>query len=258
MKYCPKCQTLSEPADPPACVACGTVLLSTDEMSREDLDRTAVLTYCDSPEEASVLKAALEGEGVHAMVEDEALMGLFPPYGDPLNLGPRVVVRLGDADAALDFLRRKQAGDLTVTDSDVEAAEAEELPADESRGEAEDAHSCPTCGAPLVPLAELSEEEQDQIVVLKWCENIEEAQVLRAALSGMGIDSVVEDETIISTGTNAYNGKGGATDTRVLVNRRDAEAALDFLRSKEAGELAITDEDVSAEQEGDPTDGPKV
>ncbi len=118
--------------------------------------------------------------------------------------------------------------------------------------------ACPACGTVLLATDVLPEEELDRPVVLKWCENIEEAEVLKTALSSLGIDCVVEDERLIAGWINMYDGRGGATDTRVLVRLRDAEAALELLRRKDAGELAITEDDVPAESEPPGPDTPNT
>ncbi len=106
---------------------------------------------------------------------------------------------------------------------------------------------CPSCGGVLQALDSLPEEEGDRLVVLKWCESIGEAEVLKAALEAQGIDALIEDENLLAA-ASGWDGRGGATDTRVTVHLRDAETALEFLRRKDAGELTLPDEDVPGEE----------
>ena len=119
MRYCPKCESLSPEADAATCPACGTVLVPMDQVPPEDLDRSVVLTCCQTIEEAMVLRTALAEEGIVCLIEDEGLMQMLNPFHGGLNAGPRVMVRLADAEAALDFLRRKDAGELALSEDDL-------------------------------------------------------------------------------------------------------------------------------------------
>ena len=119
MRYCPKCESLSADPDAPTCPACGTVLVPMDQLPPEDLDRSVVLTCCRTLEEAMVLRAALAQEGIDSAIEDEGLLEIINPFHGGLNAGPRVMVRLADAEAALDFLRRKDAGELAISEDDL-------------------------------------------------------------------------------------------------------------------------------------------
>jgi len=114
--------------------------------------------------------------------------------------------------------------------------------------------TCPACGKVLLSMDELPPEERDRLVVLKWCENLEEAQVLRAALNAEGIDAIVEDTGLLSW-VNPYNASGGATDTRVLIRLGDAEAGLELLRRKEAGELAISEDEIPESEDAEGKEG---
>jgi hypothetical protein len=126
MRYCPKCQTLEEAGESPACPQCGSVLEDMNTLTADDLDRPIVLTVCPTPEQATVLRMALAQQGIDAIIEDEGLLEAIAPYHGNLNAGPRVMVRLGDAEDALDFIRRKNAGELALTKDDV-PAESEDL-----------------------------------------------------------------------------------------------------------------------------------
>ncbi len=128
MRYCPKCQTLEEAGDSPACPACGAVLEALDKLSDAELDRPIVLTYCPTMEEALVLRAALGEEDIDAIIEDEGLLEVINPYHGNANTGPRVMVRVRDAEAALDFLRRKDSGELAIGEDDVPEGDAADEP----------------------------------------------------------------------------------------------------------------------------------
>ncbi len=99
--------------------------------------------------------------------------------------------------------------------------------------------ACSTCGAPLVGLDQLPDDELDRPVVLTWCKDIIEAEMLRAALGGLDIYAVVENEALVAT----FNSDPTA-QTRVLVRLRDAGTAFEALKAKQAGELAITEDDL--------------
>ena len=131
MKYCPKCQMIAEPIEAAnTCPACGAVLQGLDELSEEDLDRPVVLKWCDTIEEAEVLKAALGGLDVDAFIEDEGLLEAINPYHGRINVGPRVMVRVRDAEVALEFLRSKESGELAITEDDLPAPGAPSGPDD--------------------------------------------------------------------------------------------------------------------------------
>jgi len=119
MRYCPECQTITQEATSPTCPACGKVLLSRDEMTEEDSGRPVVLTWCTSVFEAMVLRAALAEEGITAFVEDEGLLEQINPYGANVAASTRVMIRMEDAEAGLEFLRRKQAGELAISDDEI-------------------------------------------------------------------------------------------------------------------------------------------
>ncbi|HUW56048.1 MAG TPA: DUF2007 domain-containing protein [Planctomycetota bacterium] len=121
MRYCMECDRLTMETDSLTCPACGTVLLSLDELPEEDLDRLVVLTWCDSLPEAMVLRAALDDQGIDSILEDEGLLEIANPFhgsGDAQG-GTRVLVRLEDAEAALELLRQKDAGELAISEDDV-------------------------------------------------------------------------------------------------------------------------------------------
>jgi len=103
--------------------------------------------------------------------------------------------------------------------------------------------TCPACGRVLLSMDELPPEERDRLVVLKWCANLEEAQVLKTALNAEGIDAMVEEQGLIAW-VNPYDARGGATHTRVFIRLGDAEAGLELLRQKEAGELALSEDEI--------------
>ena len=110
--------------------------------------------------------------------------------------------------------------------------------------------TCLACGEVLVRLDEVSPEERDRPVVLTWCQNFYEAQILVAALAAEGIQTVVEDDGLLARVVPKVV-CGDATDTRVMVRLEDAERALEFLRSKDAGELAIGEDDLDDEELGE-------
>jgi hypothetical protein len=124
MKYCPKCQTPAEAVESTnTCPACGAVLQGLDELSAEELDRPVVLTRCTDNAEAEVLKAALGAQGIETLIEDEGmfetLMDIMNPLDGARPTGPRVLVHLKDAEAALEFLRSKESGELAITEDDL-------------------------------------------------------------------------------------------------------------------------------------------
>jgi len=112
--------------------------------------------------------------------------------------------------------------------------------------------TCPACGRVLLSKDEIAPEDLDRPVVLTWCGSVFEAMVLRAALADEGITAFVEDEGLLEL-INPYHGgptvEGG---TRVMIRLGDAEAGLEFLRRKEAGELAIPEDEIpgEADEEG--------
>lgn len=105
------------------------------------------------------------------------------------------------------------------------------------------ATTCPACGTVLRPLDALSPEDLDRPIVLTYCSSLFEAQVLRAALGSQGVDAIVEDEGLLEMVNPYHGGTDPQGSTRVMVRLEDAEAALDLLRRKECGELALTDEE---------------
>ena len=132
MRYCAKCEMLSREAGADTCAACGEVLAFVDEVPPDERDRLVVLTTCDNPYEAKVLRAALAAEGVDAIVEDEGLFETISPFhvragGDTAT--SRVMVRLEDAEAALEFLRQKDSGELAIDENTPEPSQ--DAPADE-------------------------------------------------------------------------------------------------------------------------------
>ena len=119
MRYCRACHAPVQDPQAPACAACGAFLETTDKPSPEELDRPVVLAYCSSLQEAALLQAALAAQDIDTLIEDVAGFGLSGfEFGAPL-LGTRVLVRPEDVEAALDFLRRKEAGEFAITDEDI-------------------------------------------------------------------------------------------------------------------------------------------
>ena len=115
-----------------------------------------------------------------------------------------------------------------------------------------DSLTCPACGTVLLALDELPQEDLDRLVVLKCCESLYEAEVLRAALDAQGIDVMIEDVGLLAS-VFPRSAHGDATSARVMVRLEDAEGALELLRRKDAGELAITDDDVSEDDRPEET-----
>ena len=109
--------------------------------------------------------------------------------------------------------------------------------------------TCVECGEVLQALDELPPENGERLVLLTHCQP-SEAHVLRATLENQGIDAMVEDEGLLELlnpfGISPPDDEGGV---RVLVHLKDAGAALEVLRAKEAGELAL-DEDEFEDEEG--------
>jgi len=136
MRYCEKCEMLSVEPEAETCAACGEVLTSIDEIPEAERDRPVVLTTCETSYEAKVLRAALAGEGVEAIVEDEGLLETVNPFhvragGDAGTT--RVLVHLQDAETALAFLRQKESGELALDEEDLPEADAP-TDADETAG----------------------------------------------------------------------------------------------------------------------------
>ena len=120
MRYCPECEMLSVDAEAETCAACGKVLVSIDDIAPKEPDRLVVLTTCENPYQADVLRAALAGIGIDVLLEDVGLLASIWPvtaHGDVTST--RVMVHLKDAEAALDLLRQKNAGELAIDEDDV-------------------------------------------------------------------------------------------------------------------------------------------
>lgn len=129
MRYCMECGTVAEEGELATCPACGRILSSLDDLAPEDLDRPVVLTFCRDLYEAVVLRTVLAQEDIPSLIEDEQLFAAAGAY--PLGHGgavrqPRVMVRLEDAEAALDLLRRKEAGELAIDEDDFLETEVDE------------------------------------------------------------------------------------------------------------------------------------
>lgn len=129
MPYCADCDMVTAQTDSPTCPACGAVLIAIADVACEDRDRPVVLKCCGNPYEAEVLRAALDAEGIDAIIEDVGLLAsVFPRSAHGDATGARVLIRLEDAEAGLDLLRRKQAGELTIPDDDLPGEGTEETP----------------------------------------------------------------------------------------------------------------------------------
>jgi len=130
MPYCRECDCVTVQTDSSTCPVCGSVLIAIEDVPPEDRDRPVVLTQCDNLYEAMVLRTALEAEGIQTLVEDEGLLGvvgLMNPYHAGGTQGSTsVLVRLEDAEAALELLRRKEAGELTLSEDDLPEEPTEE------------------------------------------------------------------------------------------------------------------------------------
>ena len=127
MLYCPRCEGIVREPESQVCPACGCVMRSVDELPEEDRDRPVVLTFCQTIFEARILCAALGEQGIVTMVEDESLLDtIHPHWFRDMQPGTRVLVRLEDAEAALELLRRKEAGELAISDDDVPGTDGTE------------------------------------------------------------------------------------------------------------------------------------
>ena len=110
----------------------------------------------------------------------------------------------------------------------------------------EDAQICDDCDQALIDIADHPESDED-LLVLTNVAGQEEAAVLASILKGRGIPAMVEDMTLLSWTTGLTPAAAGGV--RVLINAVDAEAALELLRQHQAGELALTDDDVAEADE---------
>ena len=174
-----------------------------------ELSKLVTVETFSSAWEAQLARAALEAEGIDAVIADEHFLRLYGALTSTLG-GVRLQVRPEDAARATDLLRNRRPFLYVVKEED-------DLPALE---EPEEPEALVTVGRFYTP----------------W-----EAHLARTLLESEGIDACVHEERL--PGVSLLTGAPTAL-SRVEVYPEDAERALEILAAVEEPEgLTQTDTD---------------
>ncbi len=158
-----------------------------------DLARLVTLETFSSPWEAQLVRAALEAEGIHAVIADEHFYRLYNPLTS--LSGIRLQVRPEDLAQAAELLRNRRPILYLVTEDDAAVPEAPE--------------ALVTVGRYFTP----------------W-----EAHLARTYLESEGIDAIVLEERL--PGISLLTGQPAAL-SRLEVHPADAERAQEILAEVE-------------------------
>jgi hypothetical protein len=169
--------------------------------SEFDLEKLVTLETYSSPWEAQLARAALEAEGIHAVVADEHFYRLYNPLTS--LSGVRLQVRPGDLERAEELLRNRRPILYLVTEEDAAPAVPDEP------GEPEALEALVTVGRYFTP----------------W-----EAHLARTYLESEGIDAIVLEERL--PGVSLLTGEPAAL-TRLEVHPADADRAQEILAEVE-------------------------
>lgn len=167
-----------------------------------DLARLVTLETFSSPWEAQLVRAALEAEGIHAVIADEHFYRLYNPLTS--LSGIRLQVRPEDLAQAAELLRNRRPILYLVTEDDAAVPEAPDEPEAPEAPEA-----LVTVGRYFTP----------------W-----EAHLARTYLESEGIDAIVLEERL--PGISLLTGQPAAL-SRLEVPPADAERAQEILAEVE-------------------------
>jgi Putative prokaryotic signal transducing protein len=177
-----------------------------------ELTRLVTVETFSSPWEAQLARAALESEGIDAVIADEHFLRLYGALTGTLG-GVRLQVRPEDADRATDLLRNRRPFLYVVKEEDG------------------------------LPALDEPEQEPEALVTVGRFYTPWEAHLARTLLESEGIDACVHEERL--PGVSLLTGAPTAL-SRVEVYPEDVERALEILAAvEEPGPegLAQTDTD---------------
>lgn len=164
-----------------------------------DLARLVTLETFSSPWEAQLVRAALEAEGIHAVIADEHFYRLYNPLTS--LSGVRLQVRPEDREQAEELLRNRRPILYLVTEEDAVVPEEPDEP--------EAPEALITVGRYYTP----------------W-----EAHLARTYLESEGIDAIVLEERL--PGVSLLTGEPAAL-SRLEVHPADADRAQEILAEVE-------------------------
>ncbi len=177
-----------------------------------ELSKLVTVETFSSAWEAQLARAALEAEGIDALIADEHFLGLYGALTSTLG-GVRLQVRPEDAGRAADLLRNRRPFLYVVKEED-------DLPA-----------------------PDVAEEEPEALVTVGRFYTPWEAHLARTLLESEGIGACVHEERL--PGVSLLTGAPTAL-SRVEVYPEDVERALEVLATVEEPEshgLTQTDTD---------------
>jgi hypothetical protein len=167
--------------------------------SEYEISRLVTVETFSSAWEAQLARAALESEGIEAVIADEHFLRLYGALTSTLG-GVRLQVRPDDAARATELLRNRRPFLYVVQDEDA------------------------------VPLPEEPEEEPEALVTVGRFYTSWEAHLARTLLESEGVDACVHEERL--PGVSLLTGAPTALN-RVEVYPDDAERALEILAGVE-------------------------
>ncbi|HEY4575814.1 MAG TPA: DUF2007 domain-containing protein [Thermoanaerobaculia bacterium] len=175
-----------------------------------ELTRLVTVETFSSPWEAQLARAALESEGIDAVIADEHFLRLYGALTGTLG-GVRLQVRPEDADRATDLLRNRRPFLYVVKEED------------------------------SLPALDEPEQEPAALVTVGRFYTPWEAHLARTLLESEGIDACVHEERL--PGVSLLTGAPTAL-SRVEVYPEDVERALEILAAvEEPGPEGLTQTD---------------
>jgi hypothetical protein len=175
-----------------------------------ELSKLVTVETFSSAWEAQLARAALEAEGIDAVVADEHFFRLYGALTSTLG-GVRLQVRPEDAGRATDLLRNRRPFLYVVKEEDD------------------------------LPMVDESEEEPEALVTVGRFYTPWEAHLARTLLESEGIDACVHEERL--PGVSLLTGAPTAL-SRVEVYPEDVERALEILAAvEEPGSEGLTQTD---------------